>query len=301
MTPPKNQTLPAIFFMLLTGLMFVAVTAIVKIVGSDVPPAQAAFLRYLLGLVFLLPMLPSMKKAWNDGAFDRAALTLFSLRGIVHSLGVIAWFYSMTQIPIVEVTAMNYMVPIYVTLGAALFLGEKLAFRRIAAIIVALIGGLIILRPGFREVSTGHIAMIGTALSFAGSYLIAGRLAGKVSPTVIVAMLSVTVTIGLFPFAIADWVTPTLTQLLWLFLVAAFATAGHFFMTTAFRMAPMAVTQPVTFLQLIWSSLLGLLMFSEPVDIWVVVGGVLIMASVSFIAWREMVLKRKITSPPTLS
>lgn len=293
MTSDVNQTLPAIFFMLLTGLMFVAVTAIVKVVGSDVPAAEAAFLRYLLGLVFLLPMLPAIRKSWVTGALDKSAMMLFSLRGVVHSLGVIAWFFAMTQIPIVEVTAMNYMSPIYVTLGAALFLGEKLAFRRIAAIIVALIGGLIILRPGFREVSLGHIAMIGTALSFAGSYLIAGRMAGKVSPTVIVGMLSITVTIGLFPFAVAVWVTPTLEQLFWLFLVAAFATAGHFFMTVAFRMAPMAVTQPVTFLQLIWSAILGLIMFAEPVDFWVVVGGVLIMASVSFIAWREMVLKRK--------
>ena len=134
--------------------------------------------------------------------------------------------------------------------------------------------------------------MIGTALAFAASYLFAGRLAGRVSPTIIVSMLSITVTIFLFPFALAVWVTPTLPQLFWLFLVAGFATAGHFTMTMAFRLAPMAVTQPVTFLQLIWSALLGALIFHEPVDFWVVVGGVVIMMSVSFIAWREMVLKR---------
>lgn len=278
--------------MLLTGILFIGVTVVVKIVGSSVPAAQAAFLRYLLGAVFLIPMLPALQSAWQAGALDRNAMVLFSARGVVHSLGVIAWFYAMTQIPVAEVTAMNYMVPIYVTLGAALFLGEKLAMRRMAAIVVALIGGLIILRPGFREVSAGHLAMIGTALAFAASYLIAGRMAGKVNATVIVAMLSITVTIGLFPFAIAVWVTPTFSQLALLFVVAAFATGGHYTMTLAFRLAPMAVTQPVTFLQLIWSALLGLVLFNEAIDIWVVIGGVLIMASVSFIAWREMVLNR---------
>lgn len=300
MISAPNNTLTAILWMLLTGLCFIAVTAIVKIVGSDVPAAEAAFLRYFLGLVFLIPMLPAVKSAWQKGTLDRSALWLFSLRGFVHTFGVIAWFYAMTQIPIAEVTAMNYMSPIYVTLGAAIFLGEKLAFRRVAAIIVALIGGLIILRPGFREVSPGHIAMIGTALAFAVSYLVAGRMAGRVNATVIVAMLSITVTIGLFPFAMAVWVTPTVSQLLWLFLVAGFATAGHFTMTMAFRLAPMAVTQPVTFLQLLWSSLLGVVLFSEPIDFWVVVGGVLIMAAVSFIAWREFVLKRAAVKTPPL-
>jgi drug/metabolite transporter (DMT)-like permease len=140
--------------------------------------------------------------------------------------------------------------------------------------------------------------MLATSLGFGVSYVIAGRMAGRVSPTVIVAMLSITVTVGLFPFAMAVWVPPTLEQLLWLFLVAAFATGGHYAMTLAFGLAPMAVTQPVTFLQLVWSAILGQMMFGEQVDFWVVVGGALIMASVSFITWREMVLKRAAAKVP---
>jgi drug/metabolite transporter (DMT)-like permease len=89
-----------------------------------------------------------------------------------------------------------------------------------------------------------------------------------------------------------------LAQLAWLFLVAIFATIGHFTMTLAFRAAPMTVTQPVTFLQLVWATILGAAVFSEPVDGWVVLGGVIILASVSFIAWRESVLKRRAIAPP---
>ncbi len=282
-----------VIWMLVTGLCFVAVTAVVKHIGGGVPPAEAAFLRYALGLVFLIPMLRPLIKA----NLQRRQIILFGWRGAVHSIGVILWFFAMTKIPIADVTAMNYLSPVYVTIGAALFLGEKLAFRRILAIVAALVGALIILRPGFREVSIGHIAMLFTAVLFAASYLIAKRMADEVSPVVVVAMLSITVTIGLAPFAIAQWVTPTFAQVGWLFLVAVFATIGHLTMTMAFRAAPMTVTQPVTFLQLVWAATLGAVVFGEPVDGWVVLGGLVILVSVSFITWREAVMKKRALTP----
>jgi drug/metabolite transporter (DMT)-like permease len=283
-----------VIWMLVTGLCFVAVTALVKFLGPRVPPAEAAFLRYLLGLVFLIPMI---------GALRNAKLTprlwgLFAGRGVIHSAGVILWFFAMTQIPIAEVTAMNYLSPIYVTIGAALFLGEKLALRRVGAILMALVGALIILRPGFREISPGHIAMLFTAVAFGGSYLLAKFTVDGTNPVVVVAMLSIFVTLGLAPFAVAVWVWPSLPELGVLFLVACFATAGHYTMSLAFAAAPVTVTQPVTFLQLVWAASLGAVVFGEPVDIWVVAGGALILASVSFITWREAVLKRRAITPP---
>jgi drug/metabolite transporter (DMT)-like permease len=282
-----------IFWMFVTGLCFVAVTAIVKHMGSRVPPAEAAFLRYLLGLVFLLPMMNDLQKA----DLTPRQWKLFGLRGVFHSGGVILWFYAMTRIPIADVTAMNYLTPVYVTIGAALVLGERLAMRRIAAVVIGLLGAAIILRPGFREISTGHLAMLVTAVVFTGSYLTAKIMADEVKPTVVVAMLSIFVTLGLAPFAWAVWVPPTLYDLALLFCVACFATAGHFTMTLAFAAAPVTVTQPVTFLQLVWAVLLGALVFGEPVDIWVVFGGVVILGSVTFITWREAVLKRQPITP----
>ena len=282
-----------VFWMVVTGLCFVAVTAVVKIVGPTVPPAQSAFLRYALGLVFVIPMIRPMLNA----NLSRRALKLFALRGAVHTLGVMSWFYAMTQITIAEVTAMNYLNPIYVTILAAIFLGERLALRRIMAVVVAFCGALIILRPGFREISPGHIAMMFTAVVFAVGYLIAKIMADETSPAVVVGMLSVTVTIGLAPFAWAVWVPPTLEQLGWLFLVAVFATAGHFTMTMAFKAAPLTVTQPITFLQLVWATLLGALAFGEPADIWVILGGAMIIAAISYITLREAMLRRRQVTP----
>ncbi|MBF9049170.1 EamA family transporter [Roseobacter sp. HKCCD9010] len=279
--------------MLVTGACFVAVTAIVKVVGSDVPPAQSAFLRYVLGLVFLIPMIRPILRA----QLSRRAIGLFGLRGVAHTGGVICWFYAMTQIPIAEVTAMNYLSPVYVSILAVFFLGERMAVRRILAIVVALVGALIILRPGFRELSPGHFAMLITAASFAVGYLVAKIMADEVDAAVVVGMLSITVTICLAPFAWAVWVPVTWEQLGWLFLVAVFATAGHYTMTLAFAAAPLTVTQPVTFLQLVWATALGALVFAEPVDIWVIAGGGLIIAAISFMTWREAVLRRRNVTP----
>jgi len=203
----------------------------------------------------------------------------------------------MARIPIADVTAMNYLAPIYVTLGAAFFLGEKLALRRVLAIVAALIGAMIILRPGFREVGPGHLAMLFTAVFFGASYLLAKMASGQASPAVVVGTLSIFVTIGLAPLALLNWVTPTLWELAILFGVACFATLGHYTMTLAFRAAPLAVTQPVTFLQLVWAVALGALFFGEGVDPYVVLGGLVIVGSVSFISWREAVLKRRGVTP----
>jgi drug/metabolite transporter (DMT)-like permease len=277
-----------IFWMFLTGLNFVAVTALVKYIGPNLPAAQSAFLRYVLGLVFLIPMIKPILAAHLTGR----QVKLFVVRGGVHTIAVILWFFAMVRIPIADVTAMNYLSPVYVTIGAALFLGEKLPPRRLVAVIVALIGAIIILRPGIKAIEPGHFAMLFTAVMFAAGYLVAKQLSGEVAPAVVVGMLSITVTIGLAPFAFAVWIPPTFSQLGWLFLVACFATAGHYTMTLAFAAAPLTVTQPITFLQLVWAVLLGFLVFGEPIDGWVVVGGIVIMASVSFITWREAVARR---------
>ncbi|KUP92779.1 DMT family transporter [Tritonibacter horizontis] len=281
--------------MLVTGVNFVAVTALVKYMGPRIPPAESAFLRYLLGLVFLIPMIGALRSV----RWSRDLQGLFILRGGLHSIGVLMWFFAMTRIPLAEVTAMNYLSPVYVTLGAALFLGEKLAFRRIAAIVVALLGVAVILRPGFREVSSGHLAMLVTGFTFGISYLLTKTLVGRTNPTVVVAMLSIWVTLALAPFALANWITPTWNELVILFGVACFATAGHYTMTLAFAAAPLTVTQPVTFLQLLWATLLGALAFGESVDIWVVLGGCMILGAVTFMTWREAVLKRRAITPPS--
>lgn len=279
--------------MVLTGLCFTGVNIVVKHVGQSVPPAQAVFLRYLTGLVFVLPMLPAMRRA----GFAPGLVGRFSLRGVFHTAGAMFWFAAMALIPMGEVTAMGYLTPVYITLGAVLFLGERIAARRLAAVGFAIIGALIVVRPGFRELSGGHLAMLVSSPAFAVSYLLAKRLTDQTSPAATVAWMSVTVTVFLAPFAWLQWVPVGWAEVGWLWLTAALATLGHFLMMVAFRAAPITVTQPVTFLQLVWTISFGAILFSEPVDGFVILGGAVILGAVVFIAWREARLRRAPVEP----
>ncbi|GAB5448261.1 MAG: DMT family transporter [Gymnodinialimonas sp.] len=275
--------------MLLTGLCFVAVTATVKMVGTDVPAIQSGFLRYALGLVFLIPMLPSVRRA----AIDRPLAGLFLARGVAHAFAVSLWFFAMTRIPIADVTALNYLNPVYVIILAVIFLGERLGPYRIAAVAVAFAGTFVIIRPGFREIDLGHITMLFTAVFMAGSYFLAKIASQRTAPEVVVFYLSLIVPALLAPLAWYVWVPVGWEDLGWLFLCAFFATIGHYSMTLAFRAAPLAVTQPVTFLQLVWATALGVFVFGEPADGFVIAGGAMIIAAISFITWREAVLARR--------
>ena len=292
-TTPQRP-LVAIFWMLVTGLCFVMVTALVKYLGARMPATQSAFLRYFIGFLLLTPLFWRLRHV----PVDRRLWIQFGARGVMHSLGVILWFFAMPRIPIADLTAINYLAPVYVTLGAALFLGEKLAFRRIAAVVAAVVGAVIVLRPGLREIGPGHWAMLAAALVFGGSYLLAKVTVDKAGPLMVNAMLTLLVTLALAPLPWAVWVPPTWQEIAVLCCVALFATAGHYTMTLAFAAAPVAVTQPVTFLQLIWATLLGVLVFGEALDLWVVVGGGVILGAVTFITWREAQLNRRAMTPP---
>ncbi|MBO6776740.1 MAG: DMT family transporter [Marinibacterium sp.] len=283
-----------ILWMLGAGLCFVVVTALVKWLGPGIPAAQSAFIRYMLGLAFLLPLLRSIRAT----PMNRRLWTMFGVRGVLHGIGVMLWFFAMTRISIAEVTALNYLAPIYVTIGAALFLGEGLAFRRISAVVVALIGAIIILRPGVQEVGQGHLAMIVAGLVFGIAYLLGKITTDESSPEMVLAQLSLWVTLTLAPFALAVWVPVPWSTVSTLFVVAFVATSGHYMMSLAFAAAPVTATQPVTYLQLVWATALGVLVFAEPIDIWVLVGGGLILGAVTFITWREAVLKRRSITPP---
>ncbi len=280
--------LRGIGWMILTGVFFVGVSGVVRHLGTDMNPIQAAFIRYGFGVVLMMPILLRLD-TWRP---PKRIFGLYVVRGMMHAVGVALWFFAMARIPIAEVTALGFTAPIFTTIGAALFLGEKVRARRIGAVLIGFGGTLVILRPGFEAISMGSLAQIAAAPVFAGSFLIAKKLTDTESSTSIVAFLSIAVTLALLPPALMVWRTPTASELAWLFLVAMLATAGHVTLTQAFRSAEITVTQPAQFLQLIWATLLGLLVFGEQPVLWTWVGGAIIVASATYIAHRETLGKK---------
>lgn len=287
-----NQSIIGILWMVITTILFVGVTATVRYLEGEVPAPQAAFLRYAIGTLMLAPSLITLTKFKPD----RSLFNKFVLRGFVHSIGVTLWFYAMSVMPVAEVTAIGFLTYIFVSIGASIFLKEKLHKHRLSAILISFIGALIILRPGFKVIESGQLGMLIATMVFTASYLIAKVVSKERTSSEIVAMLSIFTTIFLIPSAIYSWEPLSLEALLILSFTALIATLGHITMTKAIKAAPMVVTQPVLFLQLVWASMVGLFIFDEEFDLFVIIGGTVIMLCVCYVSYREHILGKKITS-----
>ena len=287
-----NHSIVGIMWMVLTTILFVAVTATVRYLEGEVPAPQAAFLRYAIGTVLLIPSLISLMKVKPN----KSLMNKFLLRGLVHSFGVTLWFYAMSVMPVAEVTAIGFLTYIFVSIGACLFFKEKLHKHRITAVIISFIGALIILRPGFKVIESGQFSMLMATIVFTASYLIAKIVSKERTSAEIVAMLSIFTTIFLIPSAIYSWEPISLKALLILAFTALIATIGHISMTQAIKAAPMVVTQPILFLQLVWASMIGFFLFDEQFDLYVIIGGTVIMICVCYVSYREHVLGKKITN-----
>ena len=287
-----NQSIIGIMWMVLTTILFVGVTATVRYLEGEVPAPQAAFLRYAIGTLLLTPSLITLIKIKPN----KPLMSKFLLRGLVHSFGVTLWFYAMSVMPVAEVTAIGFLTYIFVSIGACIFLKEKLHKHRITAVIISFLGALIILRPGFKVIESGQLGMLMATVVFTASYLIAKIVSKERSSSEIVAMLSIFTTIFLIPSAIYSWEPISLEALLILAFTALIATIGHITMTQAIKAAPMVVTQPILFLQLVWASMVGLFLFDEQFDLYVIIGGTVIMICVCYVSYREHVLGKKITN-----
>jgi len=258
-----HNNLAGSLWMVAAGLLFVAVAVMVRHLGSDLPAVEAAFIRYVFGLLILIPVVLRMQ--WHR--VKGANLRLYALRGIAHGAAVMLWFFAMARIPISEVTAIGYTTPIFTVVGAVLIFGERIHMRRIIAILIG---------P-----------------CFAISFLFAKKLTNTENSSDTLVMLSIFCTLALMPGALYLWRTPTVTELAWLFLVAVFATAGHYALTKSIANAPLTVTQPFSFLQLVWAILFGYLIFDEVPDVWVCIGAAMIVAVISYMSHREAAIARK--------
>ena len=274
--------------MLLTGLCFVAVMVSVKYLSKDLPSIQAAFFRYLFGLILILPLFKFQYKKNTN----KLPIFKYGLRGIIHGFAVVLWFYSVANIPMADVTAINYLTPIFTTIGAILIFKEVITLNRVGALLLSFIGAMLILKPGMEIFSYGKIAQLLSTILFAASYLIAKNLTKTESTNLIVIFLTFFATITLLPFTFILWVNPSIDDLILLFGVAILGTLGHYFMTMALSLAPLSVTQPVIFFQLIWSTLIGLLLFGESLDIFILIGGSFIVVAIVQLSSNEKIIKK---------
>ena len=139
---------------------------------------------------------------------------------------------------------------------------------------------------------SGNIAWVAT-LFFAASYILAKKLSSTESTLEILVALNFIVTITLAPFAVVFWVTPSLHEVLFLSIVALFATAGHLTMTMALKLAPITITQPISYVQIVWASCIGFIFFGETISLWFSIGASLIILSSLYVTYTSSSKKNK--------
>ena len=283
------KNLQAIFWMVVTTLLFAIVTGIVRYIGSDIPAPVAAFIRYIISTLFFIPLIIKMFILERN----RSNRQVYWYRGLAHGFGVILWFFAMARIPVSEVTAIGYITPIFVSIAAFIFLKETFSISIIGALVICMMGMIIIIRPTTSGIATGQLSMIIATLFFAASYILAKKLASTESTLEILVALNFIVTLTLAPFAIAFWVTPNLQEVLFLGIVALFATTGHFTMTMALKLAPITITQPILYVQIVWASSIGFIFFGETISLWFSVGATLIILSSLYVTYTSSANQNK--------
>ena len=284
---PRN--VQGMFWIVASGLIFSCFMALVRWVGATMDPIQTSFLRYAFGLVFLLPFFIRVRVA----DLRAASWKLHLLRGLLHGVGIMLWFYAMSRIPLAEVTAIGFTAPVFATLGAALFLGERIRLPRITAVVVGLMGAMLIVRPGFAEVDPGVVAMLIAAPIFACSDLVAKALTRRESGPAVVAYLSIVVTLVTLGPAIAVWRWPTVEEWVLVVIISGLATLGHLAMTQGFKVGEISAIAPARYIQLLWSALIGYVLFAEVPGIWTWAGAAIIVAAALYIARREALARER--------
>ena len=209
-------------------------------------------------------------------------------------------FYGLSLVPLAEATTLLFTVPIFATILSVLIFREWVGIRRWTAILCGFAGTFFITRPDI-AISVGHLMLLYAALAWAICVLVAKKLTEKDS------ILSVTFwqAVGSTPIGFAlcvyigDW--PSWTQLLYLFAIAGFGTAGHFLMYSALQQGTVSFVLPLDYLRIIWSTLIGIWIFADIPGVNLYVGGALIIGATSFITYRELKLKKKIETaePPS--
>src|SRR6185436_13257455 len=168
------------------------------------------------------------------------------------------WYSAVGLIPLATTAALSFTGPLFVTIGAALFLGERVHGARWTGVLAGFAGVLVILRPGLVEPNAGALMMLAAVPLIAGSNLVAKVVAGRDTPVQVVFWQSVLALLLFTPAGLWFWQQPTWGQAGLALLAGVFGTLGYFFMTWAFRLLDISAIQPLAFLGILWASLFDL-------------------------------------------
>jgi drug/metabolite transporter (DMT)-like permease len=236
---------------------------------------QLMLMRSVFGLVLLSPLI------WRAGGFAvvrTRRLPQHIGRNTLHFGAQLGWFYALTLIPIGQVVAIEFTMPIWTAILAAMFLGERLTIGKFAAIVLGVVGVVMIVRPATGEINPGQLIALAASVGFAVSIAMVKSLTRTEQTVTIIFYMLAVQGIGAVLPALHFWQWPSLPVLGWAFVVAFAGTFSHYCMARALLYADATVVVPMDFLRVPLTALMGWLLYSERLDAFTVLGACLILA-----------------------
>lgn len=256
-------------------LCTLALTVAGRELGHDVPIFVVMMLRSLIAMAVLTPLVLYQGNL-------RARLTQLPLnvvRNIIHYGAQYSWFTALILIPLAQVVSIEFTMPIWGALIAAMFLGESLTRYRIAAIGLGFLGILMIVKPGAAVIDEGHLVALLAAIGFAVSIALTKVITRKdTALTVIFLMFAIQTVIGAVP-AWLTWKWPQPENWIWVAVVGFTGTFSHYCLSKAISLADMTVVTPMDFLRVPLTVLMGYWIYSEGFDLTSIIGAVLILGA----------------------
>lgn len=282
----SSANLRGAIFMCLAMAGFTVNDALVKSVTGVMNPGQIMLVRGVMTSVLVLLL------ARHFGAFRSLRLLLdpiVALRIVAEVVAAITYISALGEMPLANASAILQALPLAVTSGAALFLGEPVGWRRWLAILVGFVGVLIVLRPGPDGFSAASIAVAASVVAAAVRDLCTRRISPDVPSLFISATtaLIITLTGAVLVVPLGGWQAMSATSLLHLAAASLVLLVGYQCIVLAMRFGEIAIVAPLRYTSLIWSIGIGILFFSERPDIWTMTGVGIIIVSGRYALARE--------------
>ena len=257
---------------------WLSLTLVMAIAGREAAREVNVFelmeVRTLIGFLLLSPLIV---RAGGLGALKTSRLPQHCARNLIHYGAQLGWFYALTLIPIGQVVAIEFTMPIWTAILAASFLGERITSWKGVAIMLGLVGVVIIVRPATSQIDPGQLIALAAAMGFGISMVLVKSLTRTESAlSVIFWMLVVQSVAGAFP-ALYVWTWPSAHGWGWMVVIAVCGTFAHYCLPNAMRYADATVVVPMDFLRVPLTATVGWLLYSERLDIFTGLGAALIL------------------------
>jgi len=272
--------------------MFACAAMLVKLVSSTLPTAEIVLARCAISLAALTPLLAregGLRALRTREPFWHAVRTFSGFGGMITA------FYGYATLPLAEVTALGFTMPMFLTMLSIPILGEKVGIRRASAIVVGFLGVLLILRPFSNAIPLlPALVVVFGAVCWAMA-MIAIRRMGELgeSNVAIVAWFSIGGTVLAGVLTIPVWVTPTLAETAALIGVGLASTVAQLLMTDAYRRGEPTIVAPFEYTSILWTTLIGITLFGETPSPTMAAGVLVLVASGLYILHREVIRRRE--------